>query len=194
MMKKFVLISLLMTLSFFSNSQSIHFDNDTVYWDSHRRLTWSDFKCKPSGNDLTAYGFQATAGSLVFVDTARIPNESGGVVSYSCFIKSKSWTKDTTSSDLLAHEQLHFDIAELYARKIRKEIWLLRQQNVDTDLHKQKIGELLDEFYLTSNEYDRETANGVILFKQQEWNKKIEKGLSDMESYAVNYYDYLKNK
>lgn len=38
------------------------------------------------------------------------------------FIPKKSWTKSKNRLILLEHEQLHFDIAEIVCKKVKKEI------------------------------------------------------------------------
>lgn len=48
------------------------------------------------------------------------------------------------------------------------------------------------ECYQLNDLYDKETAHGVYIGKQIEWNKKIIKELCAFREYEVDYLEYLK--
>ena len=113
---KALLLFILACASYHGKAQS----TDTVKnWSSTQKLEWSDFKgCVPA-NEPGA-NMRAVCPHEIVVS----PFREKGILNYRVeviFLKNQEWTKDTTSY-VLAHEQLHFDIAELYARKLRKAI------------------------------------------------------------------------
>ncbi len=92
-----------------------------VYWVPDG-LSWTDFKASPESNSK----FHAnTNAGLSF--SWGVKNDNGEIaLSYdviSYFNPNLSWVKMGPDSDyLLKHEQLHFDITELHARKLRKKL------------------------------------------------------------------------
>ena len=119
-MKKIILSAvLLLTQLCFAQKTGIKptikkFRNDTIVWKADSLLDKDDFKSKAKGSAL---GFTAS-GIILY------PSENAGVLVFyveAIFVKSKSYI--TKFSDyVLKHEQLHFDICELYARKLRQKI------------------------------------------------------------------------
>jgi predicted secreted Zn-dependent protease len=84
----------------------------------------------------------------------------------------------------LIHERLHFDIAELYARKIRKKIQELSARNItDIKIYNTMIRELLEESNTIDRQYDIETLHGALLKKQKQWEVKIKDELRVLESF-----------
>jgi hypothetical protein len=164
-------------------------NNDSIiYWHKEIKLNWDDFKGLPPDSS----GFQV-AWSFVQIYTnadwkERLPNYRVYVV----FKKNKSWSKDT-SLTTLAHEQLHFDIGELYARKMRKAMLDLRnKKNDNINDYLNALNKYYTECYHLNDLYDKETAHGVYTGKQFEWNKKIIKELCAFREYEVDYLEYLK--
>jgi len=87
----------------------------------------------------------------------------------------------------LNHEQLHFDLSEIYARKMRKSF----QESNLTGGSLNSIGNSIflinyQEFQENQNLYDLETGNGIIEDKQTEWNQKIRNELKKLSRYEFN--------
>ena len=83
-----------------------------------------------------------------------------------------------SEADLLRHEQLHFDLAELTAAKIRRRLSELKGPCAlpDRDAVVEKIVvELTDEFGKEQTRYDAETAHGTKPQVQQQWEKRVER-------------------
>lgn len=90
------------------------------------------------------------------------------------FRKPYSWTSDTTNMELLGHEQLHFDIAELYRRKIEMELIKLQQKNEKrASVYRAEIKRILNEFNIYSRRYDRESNHGKNKPEQEKWKKEV---------------------
>ena len=99
------------------------------------------------------------------------------------FVRSKSWVKDS-SQKLLEHERLHFDIAELYARKIRQavcEITIRKKKKDKKPKHyADTVQKLLDESNAYDIRYDKETAHGLIGKEQDRWESLVK---SELQKY-----------
>lgn len=89
------------------------------------------------------------------------------------------------SDYVLKHEQGHFDITELFARKLNKAVGeLVKKKNVKQSEFSSVYKKLMKEKTELQNEYDTETDNSRNKVKQEEWLKKINQGLIDYENYA----------
>ncbi|MGW8123653.1 DUF922 domain-containing protein [Roseivirga echinicomitans] len=90
------------------------------------------------------------------------------------FRKPYSWTSDTTNLELLGHEQLHFDIAELYRRKIEHEIIKLqKKQEKKAAVYRAEIKRILGEFNVYSRRYDKESNHGMSKPEQERWKEEV---------------------
>jgi len=96
-------------------------------------------------------------------------------------LESESWTRVNDESTLL-HEQLHFDIDELFTRKIRKAFDSL-------NIKKVKDYQIYDNIYISYGEkcetYQKLYDNQVYFndSKQQQWIKKVGAELLRLKKY-----------
>ena len=99
-------------------------DESVLSWDASYKLSWSDFKAKPNTNSSAV---AITASGIIFGFSIK-QTDKNKVVSfttdvYAHFYPEQSWYKmKRANNHILQHEQLHFDITELYARKFRYRI------------------------------------------------------------------------
>ena len=168
-------------LAFTSLSFAQGKDEELLNWSSLRKLTWDDYKGKPDPNSDAA----ASTTSYLGIEY----NFSNNKITYkiACqFSKNSSWGVAKTDH-ILAHEQGHFDITEIFARKLNKltgeykfnkNSFQLDLQKIYDDIQKEK-----EEF---QNLYDDETDYSRNKEKQTEWLKKIEEMLGEYEEYS-NY-------
>jgi hypothetical protein len=170
----FILL-LLLSLPFYLHGQS---SKDVLEWNEYYKLSWEDFQGIP------AEGTFGDAGTAVQIKAK--PYMVGKDVHYDVvayFNRKKSWARDRSQS-LLAHEQLHFNIAELYARKIRKKIETLSDNGVnDIETYNSAIKALLLESNDADELYDKQTLHGAIVKSQAEWERKVQTELSDLQVY-----------
>ena len=179
MKRRYVLFALVFLKSFNLFSQESYIKQDSIPWSKKARLQWSDFTGRPDTSS------QGTAGcaAAIYVKGIRDKGLPKFLVS-NFFIKSRAWTKDTISFILLRHEQLHFDIAEVYARKIRKAIDSLRRRKVKTvNNYSVEITKLLKMRDETDGLYDEQTSHGVNGKEQSDWDQKILKELEALSDY-----------
>jgi len=81
-----------------------------------------------------------------------------------------SWTGDTTDLALLSHERLHFDIGEIYRRKIESRIVELQHKGEKrAGVYRGEIKNILIQFNDFSNQYDEESGNGRNAEGQLRW-------------------------
>ena len=101
------------------------------------------------------------------------------------FSKTKSWGLHKTDY-ILMHEQGHFDIAEIFARKLNKKMseYKFNKNSFKEDLKEiyQSIAIEKDAF---QNQYDEETNHSIKKEKQAEWLKKISDQLKEFEIFPI---------
>jgi hypothetical protein len=155
---------------------------DTLYWQSGHKLLWQDFNAEP---DSTVKQAAATYAGITYHLIANDDSFKIKIVCY--FLKSKSWSKYKSNDTLLMHERLHFDIAELFARKLRQSVaeYKFNPQTVGNDIEKLYV--LNKQERLKMNEiYDKETNHSQNFDKQLIWNKKISVELNAVKKYALD--------
>ena len=187
-MKNTLLIFLVLLLfsshSKVQNHSSLQYeDNDTIIWSQNRKLKWNDFKGQPDNNEMNKASTFAGLELMSFYTQGSIPKLN--VICY--FIKSKSWVK-VENEDYLAHEQVHFDIWELYARKIRKSFDSLSVSGNTNIL----------DYHAIFNSYSEKCSNYHNLYdskvyfndvRQEEWIKRISVELDKLKRYEVEIND-----
>lgn len=153
---------------------------DCLEWQEDKKLKWSDFK----GNPKRLSRSEALTDSGMSIELKCDENTSEVIVK--CFFdRSKSWTKDRQSAYLLAHEQLHFDITELFVRKLRKQLSKFGNNCERLNNHVEKYyNENYKEFAAYQNAYDRESEHSINKEKQAYWERKIAKELQALKPYA----------
>jgi len=90
-------------------------------------------------------------------------------------------------SQLLEHEQLHFDIAEVAARRVRARFEDFRDGCIEpgrTEPIAQIIAEIDRDLQEEQVRYDRETAHGINVDIQVRWQRRIQQLLADLPARA----------
>lgn len=156
---------------------------ELLSWNEFYHLQWDDFRGTPGENAIGDAGTAVQINAMPF----RVKN----LVRYDVvaqFNRNKSWSREQSAA-LLAHERLHFDIAELYARKIRKRIATLQAAGVnDVKKYNAEIRKLLAESNEIDHQYDIETLHGALSRQQGEWSQKVKAGLKKLEQYRKPRY------
>jgi hypothetical protein len=155
-------------------------ENAFIDWEANRKLKWEDFKAAPDKNSPNA----AETSSAIKFDYSY----NGSELKYhiSCqFDKNKSWGRVKTDY-ILSHEQGHFDITEIFARKLNKS---LKEYKVGklSDLTKdvnRMYENSMQQLHKMQTEYDSDTNNSINKTRQEEWINKIESELKVLETYA----------
>lgn len=174
---KFIIFKLLVLSLFiplFINNQ----EDDKILWSPTKKLEWNDFKGAPTD---TLYTHAAQIHGLIEIVKIDTDKNIPKITLHCYFIKSKSWTK-VNDNENLAHEQLHFDIYELFTRKIRQSFEGLNNKNISNINEYQKIYDLYIE---KCNDYN-ELYDSEVYFndkKQSMWNIKIKQELMKLDRY-----------
>ncbi len=161
-----------------SLDEQLELENDSlIIWMKNRKLRFGDFKKKgkTQGDRNEAYT----------VSSIDIIKELNYIV-VATFYKYDS-RLDNERESLLNHEQLHFDIAELFARKIRKEIFNLKQRNDNLHYIDYKIiyKDLYKDYRAYQNLYDSETEHSKLVIQQKQWQEKVAKELVELEGFRL---------
>jgi len=157
-----------------------------IEWDSSRRLTWTDFKAAPDENAAAhiaaitncGLGFQTNRVSQVKKLRFYVSN------SFDC---SKSWIRPEFMGheNLLAHEQGHFDICEIYARQLRKRF---RESSFELKTLSEQANDIFREVYnlyvKRQQEYETDTDNGRNREQQRLWTAKIAVEIMALHDFA----------
>lgn len=176
---EFLIFSFILLFSFSGFSQQTQ---EKIIWGT--ALSWQDFKGKPDFS-VPHFASANTGISASFSWKNKNNQPQLQYVVYAIFNPYQSWIKPgKKSSQLLKHEQLHFDISELTARQFRK---YLTQQNIKPE----KIGDKVDrknkalkrQNKRLQKRYDRQTKHGTHPKRQAKWEKKIHKKLKALEKY-----------
>jgi hypothetical protein len=179
MLTKGFLLLVFLSFSAFCFSQTGA--EEFIKWDAGKRLTWNDYKAAPNPDSDAA----ASTSTILSIEY-KMSSSSFGYTIKSFFSKTKSWGLHKTAY-ILSHEQGHFDIAEIFARKLNKEMsgYVFNKRTYQKDLKKIYEG-ISEEKTEMQDEYDKETRHSINKEKQAEWLKKIEKLLKEYENYS-NY-------
>lgn len=176
---KISLVFLCLSAASLGMAQQAPFDpHQFIEWNQFYKLNWENFRGKPADNSI---GDAGTAVKII-----AKPYFVGNKIAYNVyalFDRNKSWATDTGDA-LLAHEQLHFDIAELYARKIRKKVSTMAKNNEkDLSRYNKAVKIILEESNEIDRRYDLETLHGSLTAKQKIWEEKIAKEMDELSAY-----------
>lgn len=187
----FPALSLVLILASFYSFVLPQPGGDEIYWRKGIKLTWDDFQAEPNLKS----GHTAVTSSRIKQNIYYGGNDSVSVAINACFLPNKSWVAFYGKEDsILQHEQLHFDICELHARKFRKIVADSTFSNVDI---RNSLVNILNQIWLDLDAmeklYDQETKRSMDRNKQKEWEIKIEKELKELEQYEYKLI-YIKRK
>jgi len=157
-----------------------------IEWTHNRKLIWEDFKGEP---DLTAFpnALAVTNSAIGFESGSFNPFKDGKLFVSNTFYNHGSWVLPEGKTDyVLRHEQIHFDITEIYTRKLRK---ALIDANVTTNKSSRahSIFETIkNEWENRQEDYDYETKHGSKKETQEEWEAIVVLELARYELYKSN--------
>jgi hypothetical protein len=180
-------LAMLMAAAVVPGAQDPQGADEVIVWSPTRKLDWKDFKGKPPagtlGGALSAISHDYAVGCRDDVLQVRVRT---------VFMPRQSWvTYRIASSGLasrvgLVHEQIHFDLAEVYARRIRKRFRELRDPCPRSDAELMGMAEqVINDHWTAQRRYDTETENGQVGRRQEDWERKIAGELAALAEFAV---------
>ena len=169
-----ILQILSLSLILFSTKQS-----NLIEWNAGRKLTWNDFKAQPDKNSTNA----ALTSSRINIEFGY--TNTGLKYNIKCrFDKNLSWGR-IKNDYILAHEQGHFDIAEIHARKLNKSLKAYKFNNRSVAKDVNAIYEsVIKEHHAFQSQYDQETDYSRNFKLQDKWLTKIQDELKNLEEFA----------
>jgi hypothetical protein len=153
-------------------------DKELIAWTQHRKVSWLDFKAPPPKEPK-----DAASTFYIIRPRYKTVQDSIEVSIVAYFSTYQSWVLDSSHTSLLNHEQRHFDLAEIQARKLRHYVsgW-----KGGGDFHKflleghDSINKLCDKL---QDKYDEETNHSKNEPSQGKWNNKIDSLLKVYDKY-----------
>lgn len=155
-------------------------------WVDRNQLTWADFAGPIDQNsDFAAVTYWLLSYRYGGVDqNGKIEN----LQVKAQFEQDKSWVrKNIKEIRLLQHEQLHFDIAELWARKLRKS---LKTQRFPANNYKPAIETIFNEHLegcrAMQKQYDKESDHYFNKEQQLYWEGYVAGALAELARYVTD--------
>ena len=155
-----------------------------IIWSAERRLTLADFQARaPLGNPLSA-----STSSNIKADAACKDYVFSSTVA-ATFDPNTSWLRNPqkASETLLRHEQLHFNITEVYTRIMRQRLQLFAAKANCEKLQPafNNVTKLVyADWDREQNRYDQETNHGLNAVRQAAWEKQTAAKLEMLKPFA----------
>ncbi len=179
-------------------------------WSMDDPLVWDDFQASPAGGRFaaqTVWSWQSQNRMLVNCSQAsgqpwRCVASLDTPLVQAIFLKEFSWVTASgrLSRDLLAHEQGHFDLVEVFARRMTSDLNAL-QVTVENDDRLQAetesfnaldeaaqalINQWSDQAIAEQERYERETNHGTVRSAQTRWQAQIRSLLIQTDPTSVS--------
>lgn len=157
-----------------------------IDWSPDRKLKTSDFKGKP--DDIYSNSVVALTNSGFGVETNRVTFfKSPKYFVYCRFFCYDSWMKLAGRDDpkVLQHEQTHFDLCEVYARKLLQALEAAHLAVTSLDRLNDIYHKIYDSYLIRQKQYDLETRHGVDFAEQERWNGVIAGELKELEGFKI---------
>lgn len=147
-------------------------------------LTKADFKATPPKN---AGNRMAEASLGIKYDLRQTNANTLQITVTAVFDKKESFFMPEATDYILNHEQVHFYITELFARKMRQQIALLNTCNISPKKVAASVKtiyyNLFKEYTTYQDLYDTQTNHSINTSTQTEWDTKIPKELAALAAY-----------
>ena len=189
-MKNQILKNIFFFIGFISLMSFSFVKDEFILWQENKKLKIQDFKA--DNKDTIKVNRQQFLGAIsaIRIEYSSFQRNKNSVPDFSIktyFDPNESWML-LKNDYVLQHEQIHFDLTELYARKMRKSVESLRQKNVtNISIYRKKIQHWNIMKEKASNQFDADNQDYYIkigqkiLFqknpKQEAWKKKVDREL-----------------
>ncbi len=189
-MKNQILKNIFFLIGFISLMSFSFVKDEFILWQENKKLKIQDFKA--DNKDTVKVNRQQFLGAIsaIRIEYSSFQRNKNSVPDFSIktyFDPNESWML-LKNDYVLQHEQIHFDLTELYARKMRKSVESLRQKNVtNISIYRKKIQRWNAMKEKASNQFDADNQDYYIkigqkiLFqknpKQEAWKKKVDREL-----------------
>jgi len=160
-------------------------DEPTIPWSADRKLTWADFRAKAPGRLSGAqsvlgysYALGCRSGALEATFTAVFyPNES--------WVAARISTSGLASPIGLRHEQLHFNLKELHARRMRRHFREIATPcPVSDETLDAMVAPLMRAENAEQQKFDQASNNGERVDVLEEWERRVAGELTALAAFA----------
>lgn len=172
----------------FCSLLSIQVFGQKISWREDLKLKWENFQSPINGrthSDVVAYTHCGWEYSVIKSSNPKAAIEFN---IETIFNEDKSWKDTKRINDyVLLHEQKHFDIAEIFARKLRKEVKEKIKTSSDYDKYFKGIYNKISNDYKNFQiAYDKATDHGINKEKQAEYNELISSELENLKNFKTS--------
>jgi hypothetical protein len=190
---KKVLIALMLFV-FCNNIFAQQLQEGELRWSATRRLVESDFMIKVSSIKNTPiysqFIIRHQIGGFDFLKknlNQKIEN---------VFFQNASWIENTggyNTSELIAYQQVQFDIAEIMTRKFRKKVIENKKEiSKGVDFVNKASQEMMIEFSNRRLLFEKETESGNNKKMLKQWEEKVASELLALEEFSFENKDKIK--
>jgi hypothetical protein len=157
--------------------------DDTVHYNTARKLVWTDFRADPrkgshyAAEVFTSFAYEGKSSVKDGVITVNLTAKA-------YVLKNSSWVRaDAKNAYALNHEQRHFDIAKIIVERFKRKIQpdSLTLEDYNSIIQYQFI-ESFREMNRMQTQYDNETNHSINQVAQERWNQKID---AELRSFGV---------
>lgn len=170
-------------LLFLVTTASFTFEEEKLAWNEDIRLTWKDFKGVPNPGN----GFVASTNSGVSFSFSYSERNGVGTVDYTVvanFYPQLSWYLSEKVDDyILLHEQTHFDITELHARKLREALAKLPQNRAFKEEAEVAYNAMEAARREMQEAYDLQTDHSNIKEAEYRWRSFVKEQLDSYQAW-----------
>ena len=144
--------------------------DEFILWQENKKLKIQDFRA--DNKDTIKVNRQQFLGAIsaIRIEYSSFQRNKNSVPEFSIktyFDPNESWML-LKNDYVLQHEQIHFDLTELYARKMRKSVESLRQKNItNISIYRKKIQHWNAMKEKASNQFDADNQDYYIKIGQK---------------------------
>lgn len=155
---------------------------DSILWSAAKKLIPADFKdAADTGRTMIAFTSTKFAYKVFPQDGSAIIHSSA------YFFPCSSWLNLANIKNSIAHEQLHFDIAEYHRRLFIQRISETKvSENMFASTTRNIFRGVAEQRRTMNIMYDQETRDGENEVDQSKWMVKIADLLTGLEKYSNN--------
>ena len=166
----------------FSAAAQANTAGGTLHWSASRPLVLADFKGRPRPGEAHA----ALTSATIVAQVACKGGQFTGHVQ-AAFDPTVSWWREpaTMTPKLLRHEQLHFDITEVYARRLRQKLASVRTPCAQLGQEFERLSRVVyADWEKAEQQYDRDTNHGLLPAPQAQWEAQVQQQLAELAEFA----------
>src|SRR5262245_51785173 len=161
--------------------------HEAVPWSASRRLTWDDFRGVPPAGEKERAA--ETAYSLFYAVSCKGHTFDFQIIA--AVLPRQSWVRPSVLTDAvqnsrtLRHEQTHFDLSEVHARRMRRYFAELSSPCMKSSSELEALSDrLIRDEAAAQRRYDEETSHGRLAQRQATWDADVAKQIAALGKFV----------